>query len=173
MYPTRYNLFIASQPKVSIKCFVVALHWPCLVFLIVACPVQHDKYIFNDVDNPLHLSPVLIRAWFAMWISAELHDNYATGSLCNQFETFFYKSGKCKAWTCSGNSEITDFKGWSLQVILLQFENYVPSDSLNSPLLTVFSHVFFLCSYDFAFVDAEKKMNQEYFELLLQLVGQK
>ncbi|OMO64145.1 O-methyltransferase, family 3 [Corchorus capsularis] len=26
------------------------------------------------------------------------------------------------------------------------------------------------CSYDFAFVDAEKKMNQEYFELLLQLV---
>ncbi|XVF33043.1 hypothetical protein REPUB_Repub17cG0134300 [Reevesia pubescens] len=26
------------------------------------------------------------------------------------------------------------------------------------------------CSYDFAFVDAEKRMNQEYFELLLQLV---
>lgn len=26
------------------------------------------------------------------------------------------------------------------------------------------------CSYDFAFVDAEKKMYQEYFELLLQLV---
>ncbi|KAK9293136.1 hypothetical protein L1049_021122 [Liquidambar formosana] len=26
------------------------------------------------------------------------------------------------------------------------------------------------CSYDFAFVDAEKKMNQEYFEFLLQLV---
>lgn len=28
----------------------------------------------------------------------------------------------------------------------------------------------FTFSYDFAFVDAEKKMNQEYFELLLQLV---
>lgn len=27
-----------------------------------------------------------------------------------------------------------------------------------------------LCSYDFAFVDAEKKMYQDYFELLLQLV---
>lgn len=27
-----------------------------------------------------------------------------------------------------------------------------------------------LCSYDFAFVDAEKKMNRDYFELLLQLV---
>ncbi|XVE73583.1 hypothetical protein DITRI_Ditri11bG0130300 [Diplodiscus trichospermus] len=27
-----------------------------------------------------------------------------------------------------------------------------------------------VCSYDFAFVDAEKRMNQEYFELLLQLV---
>uniref|UniRef100_A0A2P2KEK5 Uncharacterized protein MANES_01G237200 n=1 Tax=Rhizophora mucronata TaxID=61149 RepID=A0A2P2KEK5_RHIMU len=26
------------------------------------------------------------------------------------------------------------------------------------------------CSYDFAFVDAEKRMNQDYFELLLQLV---
>ncbi|XP_031394831.1 uncharacterized protein LOC116206176 isoform X1 [Punica granatum] len=26
------------------------------------------------------------------------------------------------------------------------------------------------CSYDFAFVDAEKKMNQEYFEMLMQLV---
>ncbi|XP_056167318.1 uncharacterized protein LOC115692193 isoform X4 [Syzygium oleosum] len=26
------------------------------------------------------------------------------------------------------------------------------------------------CSYDFAFVDAEKRMNEEYFELLLQLV---
>lgn len=34
------------------------------------------------------------------------------------------------------------------------------------------NHVFFhLCSYDFAFVDAEKKMYQDYFELLLQLVG--
>ncbi len=31
-------------------------------------------------------------------------------------------------------------------------------------------HVFLFISYDFAFVDAEKRMNQEYFELLLQLV---
>lgn len=28
-------------------------------------------------------------------------------------------------------------------------------------------------SYDFAFVDAEKRMNEEYFELLLQLVSQR
>lgn len=28
-------------------------------------------------------------------------------------------------------------------------------------------------SYDFAFVDAEKRMNQEYYELLLQLVRPK
>lgn len=30
-----------------------------------------------------------------------------------------------------------------------------------------------LCSYDFAFVDADKRMYQEYFELLLQLVRPK
>lgn len=33
------------------------------------------------------------------------------------------------------------------------------------------SMVFQLCSYDFAFVDADKKMYQDYFELLLQLVS--
>ncbi|KAJ6710197.1 CATECHOL O-METHYLTRANSFERASE DOMAIN-CONTAINING PROTEIN 1 [Salix koriyanagi] len=39
------------------------------------------------------------------------------------------------------------------------------ADVLNSLILNGES-----CSYDFAFVDAEKRMNQEYFELLLQLV---
>lgn len=29
----------------------------------------------------------------------------------------------------------------------------------------------YLCSYDFAFVDADKRNYQEYFELLLQLVS--
>ncbi|XP_030544108.1 probable caffeoyl-CoA O-methyltransferase 2 isoform X4 [Rhodamnia argentea] len=39
------------------------------------------------------------------------------------------------------------------------------SDTLHSLILNGET-----CSYDFAFVDAEKRMNEEYFELLLQLV---
>lgn len=38
------------------------------------------------------------------------------------------------------------------------------------PTKIVFDSFPLWCSYDFAFVDAEKRMYQEYYELLLQLV---
>lgn len=49
---------------------------------------------------------------------------------------------------------------------ILDSTNFLFSNEME-PLLFFF---FLFCSFDFAFVDAEKRMYSEYFELLLQLV---